>query len=111
MNITLLKTLCETPGVPGHEERVRGKIEQEAKPLFDEVNTDSMGSLHCVRRGKSKNPKKIMLLCHMDEIGFLVSHISKGGFLYLQTLAGSIQETCFRAGSLSARARKISRPS
>lgn len=88
MNITLLKSLCETPGVPGHEERVRGKIEQEAKPLFDEVNTDSMGSLHCVRRGKSKNPKKIMLLCHMDEIGFLVSHISKGGFLYLQTLGG-----------------------
>jgi endoglucanase len=29
-----------------------------------------------------------MLLCHMDEIGFLVSHISKDGFLYLQPVGG-----------------------
>ncbi len=88
MNIALLRTLCETPGVPGHEDRVRCRIEREAAPLFDEVSTDSMGSLHCVRKGRSKNPKRIMLLCHMDEIGFLVSHVSKEGFLYLQAVGG-----------------------
>lgn len=88
MNIKLLKALCETPGVPGHEERVRALIEKEVKGLFDEVSTDAMGSLHCVRKGKGKNPQKIMLLCHMDEIGFLVSHISDKGFLYLQTVGG-----------------------
>ena len=88
MNIKLLKKLCETPGVPGHEDRVRDLIKKEVKGLFDEVSTDAMGSLHCVRKGKGKNPQKIMLLCHMDEIGFLVSHISDKGFLYLQTVGG-----------------------
>ena len=88
MNIKLLKALCETPGVPGHEERVRKLIQKEAKGLFDSVTTDPMGSLHCVKKGKGKNPQKIMLLCHMDEIGFMVSHITDKGFLYLQTVGG-----------------------
>ncbi len=88
MNIDLLKNLCETPGVPGHEDRVRALIEKEAKGLFDEVTTDAMGSLHCVKKGKGKNPQKIMLLCHMDEIGFLVSHVTDKGFIYLQTVGG-----------------------
>ncbi len=88
MNIKLLKALCETPGVPGHEERVRDLIKKEVKGLFDSVTEDAMGSLHCVRKGKGKTPQKIMLLCHMDEIGFLVSHISDKGFLYLQTVGG-----------------------
>ena len=88
MNIKLLKALCETPGVPGHEDRVRAVITKDIKGLFDSVETDAMGSLHCVRKGKGKNPEKIMLLCHMDEIGFLVSHVSDKGFVYLQTVGG-----------------------
>ncbi|MEO9826239.1 MAG: M20/M25/M40 family metallo-hydrolase [Paracoccaceae bacterium] len=88
MNIKLLKTLCETPGVPGHEDRVRAVITKDINGLFDSVETDAMGSLHCVRKGKGKNPEKIMLLCHMDEIGFLVSHVSDKGFVYLQTVGG-----------------------
>ncbi len=88
MNIDLLKRLCETPGVPGNEERVRDLIKAEVDGLFDEVREDPMGSLHCVRKGAGKSPEKIMLLCHMDEIGFLVSHITKAGFLYLQPVGG-----------------------
>ena len=87
-NIDLLKRLCETPGVPGHEERVRDLIRKEISDLADDVHEDAMGSLHAIRRGKSKSPERIMLLCHMDEIGFLVSHISDKGFLYLQTVGG-----------------------
>jgi len=90
MNIDLLKDLCETPGVPGREHRVRDLITQQIEGLFDHVETDAMGSLLCRRdatAGDGKAPK-IMLLCHMDEIGFLVSHISKDGFLYLQPVGG-----------------------
>ncbi len=88
MNIDLLRRLCETPGVPGHEDRVRDLIRAEVKGVFDEVTEDAMGSLHCIRRGKGKSPLKIMLLCHMDEIGFLVSHITDKGFVYLQAVGG-----------------------
>ena len=90
MNIDLLKTLCEIPGVPGHEHRVRDLITSEIEGLFDHIEVDALGSLLCRRdpRKKSKSAKKVMLLCHMDEIGFLVSHITDSGFLYLQPVGG-----------------------
>lgn len=90
MNVELLRRLCETPGVPGHEHRVRELIMAEAGDLFDEMSVDAMGSLLCRRdaRKASRNPTRIMLLCHMDEIGFLVSHITKKGFVYVQPVGG-----------------------
>jgi endoglucanase len=89
-NLDLLRQLCETPGVPGHEHRVRDLIKSEIEGLFDEVETDAMGSLLCMRksRGKTKNPTRIMLLCHMDEIGFLVSHVTDKGFVHVQPVGG-----------------------
>ena len=88
MNTDLLKRLCEMPGVPGHEDRVRDLITSEVEGLFDSIETDPMGSLLCRRNATKDGAPKIMLLCHMDEIGFLVSHISKDGFLYLQPVGG-----------------------
>lgn len=88
MNLSLLKSLCETPGVPGNEHRVRDLIRAEIADLFDDVQIDAMGSLLCHRKAKGKSAPKVMLLCHMDEIGFLVSHIDKQGYLYLQPVGG-----------------------
>ncbi len=94
MNIDLLKRLCETPGVSGREERVRALIEEEIKGLFDEVETDPLGSLICRRHPRSETadgeqrPLRVMLLCHMDEIGFYVSHIDDKGFLWLDPAGG-----------------------
>ena len=88
MNINLLRTWCETSGVPGHEHRVRDVIMSEVSGLFDQVEVDALGSLHCRRDATSDDAPKIMLLCHMDEIGFLVSHITDKGFVYLQPVGG-----------------------
>ncbi|GAB4382531.1 MAG: M42 family metallopeptidase [Phycisphaerales bacterium] len=102
MNIDLLKRLCETPGIPGREERVRALIEKEVKGLFDEITTDAMGSLICRRhpragssggkksstRAGSGRPTKVMLLCHMDEIGFHVYQIDEKGFIWIDPAGG-----------------------
>ncbi|MBL8763866.1 MAG: M42 family peptidase [Phycisphaerae bacterium] len=100
MNIDLLKRLCETPGVAGREERVRALIQKEIKGLFDETRTDNMGSLICtrrprsgrksgeLRRAKGTRPTRVLLLCHMDEIGFYVKHIDDRGFLRLNNAGG-----------------------
>ena len=50
MNLSLLEKLCETPGIPGREERVRALVQKEIKGLFDDVSTDAMGSLIGTRR-------------------------------------------------------------
>lgn len=106
MNIDLLKRLCETPGVPGREERVRAVIESEIDGLFDEVRTDPMGSLLCRRAPRSgaaraskkkstrraaspsKSATRVLLLCHMDEIGFYVNHIDDKGFIRVNPAGG-----------------------
>ncbi len=94
MNLDLLKRLCETPGIPGREERVRDLIRKEVKDLFDEIEQDNMGSLLCRRRPRSaasrskKTPTRVMLAAHMDEIGFYVKHIDDKGFLYVQPAGG-----------------------
>jgi len=98
MNIDLLRTLCETPGVPGREDRVRDLITREIKGLFDDVETDAMGNLIC-RRAPTKKPKgevqRVMLACHMDEIGFFVSYIDSEGFIYVDPVGGFDQRNLF----------------
>jgi endoglucanase len=106
----LLQKLVETPGVPGREERIREVIEREVADLFDTVETDPMGNLICTReprppasrKKKSSSNRKthamhadhngattVMLSCHIDEIGFLVSHIDNDtGFLRVQNVGG-----------------------
>ena len=91
MNIDLLRRLCETPGVPGREHRVRALIERELEGLVDETEVDPMGSLLTVKRATKPSDgeaRRVMLLCHMDEIGFLVSHVSDEGFVYVDPVGG-----------------------
>ena len=90
MNLQLLKTLSEASGVPGREERVRKVLERECKALFDEITVDTMGSLIATKRPKAKNgkPKRVLLACHIDEIGFYVKHVDEKGFVRVQSAGG-----------------------
>ena len=90
LNIDLLARLCATPGVAGRESRVRELIEGEIEGLDVETRIDPMGSLLVRRggRGGSGDPLKVMLLCHMDEIGFLVSHVTESGFVHVDPVGG-----------------------
>lgn len=93
MDLTFLKKLTEAPGVPGREERIRELVKAEASDLFDEWQEDPMGNLIGVCRParaakKGERPRKVMLACHLDEIGFYVKFIDDKGFLRLQNVGG-----------------------
>jgi|TARA_B110000444_G_C18808944_1_gene581505 tetrahedral aminopeptidase len=88
LNYELLKQLCETPSVAGRESRISDFIKKSVKDFFDEIEIDPLGSLICKKFSKQKNKQKILLLCHMDEIGFLVSHINNKGFLFVDPVGG-----------------------
>jgi putative aminopeptidase FrvX len=86
-----LKKLIETPGVPGREERVRELVKSEIKGLFDDVRVDPMGTMICRKRPGRKGPKpapKVLIACHIDEIGFYVRAIDENGFLRVQNVGG-----------------------
>lgn len=88
----LLKKLSETPGVPGREERIKQVIRQETQGLFDEVREDALGNLIFFKKA-GRPPRggaapKVMLGCHIDEIGFYVKAIDKEGRLRLVNVGG-----------------------
>ena len=86
INLELLAEICEAPGAPGYEQRIREIVAREIEPFVDELRIDNMGNLTAIVRGKKD--KKIMIGAHMDEIGFIVTHIDDNGFLRFHTLGG-----------------------
>lgn len=89
INTSLLKKICEIAGAPGFEKRVRDFVIKEVEPLVDELKVDNLGNVITIKKGKN-NPdgKKAMVAAHMDEIGFIVTHIDDHGFLRFHTLGG-----------------------
>lgn len=86
INTALLKTICTTPGAPGFEQKIRALVLQELEELADEVEVDNMGNVYAIKKGKGD--KRIMVGAHMDEIGFIVTHIDDNGFIRFHTLGG-----------------------
>lgn len=86
IDIDLLKEITEVAGAPGHEKRIREIVLREITPLVDEVKIDNMGNVYAIKKGKAE--KKVMIGAHMDEIGFIVTHIDDNGFVHFHTLGG-----------------------
>ena len=85
-NSALLAKICKTPGAPGHEQKVRELVIKELKGVVDEIQTDNLGNVYAIKKGKSD--KRVMVGAHMDEIGFIVTHIDDNGFIRFHTLGG-----------------------
>ncbi|RMF23850.1 MAG: M42 family peptidase [Bacteroidetes bacterium] len=86
INLSLLKEICETPGAPGFEQRIRSLVLREVTPLVDEVRIDPLGSVVALKKGRSD--KRVMVAAHMDEISFIVTHIDDDGFIRFHPLGG-----------------------
>lgn len=85
----LLKQLNAAHGPSGDEGQVRQVIAELARPFADEMTTDTMGNLIVRKRGEGP---KLMFSAHMDSIGFVVTHITKEGFLRCGRLGGVSQK-------------------
>lgn len=89
INVSLLKQICEIAGAPGFEKRVRDFVIDQVTPLVDEVKVDNIGNVIAFKKGvRNPDGKRVMIAAHMDEIGFIVTHIDDNGFLRFHTLGG-----------------------
>ncbi len=86
IDIELLSQICKASGAPGYEEEIRSLVARNVRDYCDELSVDNMGNLIAFKKGK-KN-KRLLLAAHMDEIGFVVSHIDKNGFVKFHPLGG-----------------------
>jgi len=83
----LLKEITEVSGVSGYETEVRKIIAREMNGLVDDIEYDKMGSIMGRKVGSSKSPN-IMIISHMDEIGFMVKEITEEGYIKFLPLGG-----------------------
>ncbi|QKY69731.1 M42 family metallopeptidase [Lentibacillus sp. CBA3610] len=81
----LFKNLTELQGAPGNEHAVRTFMRGELEKYADDVIQDNLGGVFGVKNGDGP---RVMVAGHMDEVGFMVTQITKNGMIRFQTLGG-----------------------
>lgn len=99
-----LKSMLNVPGVSGREKPIAAYLAAAIAPYVDTVETDNLGNVIAHRKADRPGAKKLMLAAHMDEIGFIVTHITKEGMLkvgtmgYIDFVASAYTEVVFANG-------------
>ena len=83
----LLAELTNAHGVSGFEGEVRNILRREWRELLPDLHTDGLGNLLGTFPSDTESPR-ILLMAHMDEVGFLVRYIDENGFIYFHNVGG-----------------------
>lgn len=86
MNIELYKKISSMHGPSGAEYNIKKYIKEELSEA-DEILEDRMGGVFGLYKGIEDGPK-IMICAHMDEIGAMVTDITKDGFMKMTSIGG-----------------------
>lgn len=87
MNTALMTALTNAHGPSGREDEVRSVIYHELKNYVDDIQFDGLGSVIARLNNQATGPK-VAVIAHMDEVGFLIQHITSDGYLKLFKLGG-----------------------
>ncbi len=85
--LSLIKKFTSAFSVSGWEKPLAELIRKELEPIADAVETDPMGNLMILRKGK-EDTRKVMIAAHMDEIGFVVTSVDEAGFIHVSNIGG-----------------------
>ena len=83
----LLKQLCLLDAVSGDEGAVREFVISQIKDCC-EYSVDNLGNIIAFKKGKKTAQKKVLIDAHLDEVGLIITHIEKDGFLRFKTVGG-----------------------
>ncbi len=88
--LAFLRRLLDAPGPSGFETAPARVWRDEASEFADEVTHDVVGNSFARVKPSQDSPDapKVILAGHIDEIGFLITHIDKEGFLWFSPLGG-----------------------
>ena len=103
---TFLFDLLDTPSPTGFEIAGQRKWAAYVKRFADRVESDAYGSAWATLDGSAKKPRRVMLEAHADEIGFIVKHITKEGWLRLDRVPG-FNRIAVDGSGLSPRAMRL----
>lgn len=81
--------LLRTPSPTGFEMNGQRVWAKHVEAYADRVENDAYGTTWATLEGTAKNPKRVMIEAHADEIGFMIKHITKEGYLRVDRIGGS----------------------
>ncbi|HAJ69885.1 MAG: glutamyl aminopeptidase [Alkalibacterium gilvum] len=84
----LIKKTTQLQGTSGFEHNIRTFMREEMSPFVDELDYDGLGGVFGVKHSENKEAPKLMVAAHMDEVGFMVSSITKNGLMKVLPLGG-----------------------
>ena len=67
---------------------MRSLILEEITPYADRIDVDPLGNVLAFKKGAQRPKTKLMLSAHMDEVGFIVTHVTEDGFLKMAPVGG-----------------------
>lgn len=82
------KILSEKNAISGQENEVASYLKAQFEAFSLPLLTDRLGSIFAVKKSSVANPLKVMIMGHMDEIGFIVSSIEPNGMIRLLPIGG-----------------------
>lgn len=82
-----MEDLTNSFGPSGFEREPARIVKNYVAKYCDDVTTDKLGSLMFKKRGSAENPV-VLVPGHVDEVGFIISSITKQGFLTFNPLGG-----------------------
>lgn len=83
-----LKEYCDILGPSGMEDFVRDRIIADIKDSGAEYEADAVGNLIVFKKGRKRRDNKVLVAAHMDEVGFMVTHIGEDGYLWFDAVGG-----------------------
>lgn len=82
---TLVAELCAVPAPSGAEAELADLLQRRWAPRCREVRRDAVGNLIALAGGAGP---RLLVQAHMDQVGYLVRHVTEDGFLLLDGSQG-----------------------
>lgn len=86
--LKLFKEFTQTIAISGQERSMAHAMRRYLEPLSDTIEYDALGSLIALKKSKQPNAPKVMVVGHLDEVGFLVKEIMSDGALKIEASGG-----------------------
>ncbi len=86
---SFLFDLLDTPSPTGFEAPGQRVWAEYIRDYADAVESDAYGTAWATLHGTADDAPRVMLDAHVDEIGFMVRHITDDGFIHINRIGGS----------------------
>lgn len=104
IDMPLFDKLSEIDSVSGDEKDISLLLKSEYEALTDTIIYDNLGSIFAVKKSKKKNAPHVMIVGHMDEVGFILKKINENGTIRALAL-GDVKSTSLLGTSVRLKTR------